>query len=199
MEEIWKDIKGWEGLYQVSNLGRVRGLPIETRFGDRIKKYTLRYLTPKISKRGYFIVGLTRKHKTYTKNIHRLIAEAFIPNPNRCPCIDHIDTNPLNNSLNNLRWCSYKENSNNPLTIKHQSEATKLRWLNGGFDNRNNLHYQKVAQFTKGGELVKVWESIIEASKALNIDNSSITCVCKGRNKKRHTAGGYVWKYVGGY
>lgn len=199
MMEIWKDIKGWEGLYQVSNLGRVRALPIVTRFGNRIKKYPLRYLTPKVSKRGYMIVGLSKKHKTYTKNIHRLIAEAFIPNPNNYPCIDHIDTNPLNNSMDNLRWCTYKGNSSNPLTKKHQSEATRLKWRNGCFDARNNQHYQKVAQLSKNNEVIKVWDSIIEASAELGIDGSSITCVCKKRNPKRHTAGGYKWEYIGEY
>lgn len=198
-KEIWEDVVGWEGVYQVSNLGRVRALPIETKFGNRTKKYPLRYLKSHISKRGYLVVALSKKHKSYTKNIHRLVAEAFIPNPNKYPCIDHIDTNPLNNSLDNLRWCTYKGNSANPLTRKHQSEATLKLWEEGVFADRDNIHYRKVGQYTKSGELIKIWDSIVEASFSLGIDSSSITCVCNGRNPKRHTAGGFIWKHIGGH
>ena len=107
-KEIWKDVIGWEGLYQVSNLGRVRGLPKVTKFGDRIKKFPIRYLKPSVYKRGYYIVGLSDRERTSTKNIHRLVAEAFIPNPYNLPCIDHIYTNTLNNDIKNLRWCTHK-------------------------------------------------------------------------------------------
>jgi hypothetical protein len=210
-KEIWKDVSGYEGLYQVSNLGRVRGLPKVTKFGVRIKKFPLRYLKPAVSKRGYYIVGLSDRERTSTKNIHRLVAEAFIPNPSNLPCIDHIDTNKTNNVVmfnsdgsidfarTNLRWCTHKGNSENPLTRLHQSQATTKLWKDGVFANRNNLHYRKVAQYTKDGDLVKVWDSIIEASVELGIDGSSITCVCKKRNPKRHTAGGYKWEYIGEY
>lgn len=199
MEEVWRDVVGYEGLYQVSNLGRVKGLPVATRFGQRIKKHPERILVPTIGKRGYYVVGLSKEGKTVLKTLHRLIAIAFIPNPKNLPYIDHIDTNRLNNSIDNLRWCTPKENSNNPLSILHQSEASKRKWEDGCFDNRNNLHYIKVAQYRKNGELVKIWDSIIEAAKTLGIDSSSISSICLGTNKNRHTAGGFVWKHYGEY
>lgn len=111
-QEIWKDIPGWEGLYQVSNLARVRSI-------FRYKKI----IKPYIDKWGYFEVNLYRNKKTTHKKLHRLVAEAFIDNPNNKPCVDHIDTNKLNNLPYNLRWCTYKENANNPLSLKHLSES----------------------------------------------------------------------------
>ena len=198
-KEIWKDIVGYEGLYQVSNFGRVKGLPITTCFSSRIKKHKERILTPSIGKRGYYVVVLSKKGKAKTFMLHRIIAKAFIPNEENLPQIDHIDTNKLNNSINNLRWCTAKGNCSNPLTRKHISDATKRNWINGCFLNRNNLHYIKVAQYTKDGNFVKIWNSIIEASNELKIDSSSISAVCRGTNKHRLTAGGYVWKHVGKY
>lgn len=111
-QEIWKDIKGWEGLYQVSNLARVRST-------FRYKKI----IKPYIDKWGYLEVNLYRNNKTTHKKIHRLVAEAFIHNPDNKPCVDHIDTNKLNNLPENLRWCTYRENCNNPLSLKHLSES----------------------------------------------------------------------------
>lgn len=194
-KEIWKDVVGYEGLYQVSNLGNVRGLPIVTNFGERKKKHGLRLLKPAESKRGYYIVTLFKDGKGKTIPIHRLIADTFIPNPENKPCVDHINTNKLDNRVENLRWVTYKENANNVLSLRHQSGAIKKRWRNGGFDDRNNLTYRKVAQFTKDGVFIREYESIVEAARALQIDESSIRKVCAGDNPHRHTAGGYKWEY----
>lgn len=125
MEE-WKDIKGYEGLYQVSNEGRIKALPREivtrNRFGECIKKYDEKILKNGDNNRGYYIVilydGFTRK----PKQVHRLVAEAFIPNPDKKPCVDHINTVKTDNRSCNLRWVSIKENNNNPLTKQHMSE-----------------------------------------------------------------------------
>lgn len=199
MEEVWKDIEGYEGFYQISNLGRVKGLPIVTRFGERIKKHKERFLQPVVSKRGYYVVGLSKNGKSKTYTLHRLLAKAFIPNPENKRAIDHIDTNRLNNSIENLRWCTDKENCNNILTLEKNRSNCKRLWEHGVYDNRNNTHYRKVAQYSKQGEYMKTWDSILEAAKELNIDSSSISAVCRGTNPKRHTAGGFVWKHVDGH
>lgn len=112
LEEVWEDIPGWEGKYQVSNLARVRSI-------FRYRKILSQY----IDKWGYYEVNLYCDNKTTHKKVHRLVAEAFIDNPDNKPCVDHIDTNKLNNLPDNLRWCTYKENANNPLTLKHLSES----------------------------------------------------------------------------
>jgi hypothetical protein len=197
--EEWRDVVGWEGLYQVSNLGRIKGLPKVTSFGCRTKSLSERILRPTISKRGYYVVSLSHCGKTRTLTIHRIIADAFIPNPENKRAIDHIDTNRLNNNLSNLRWCTDRENSNNPITLEKNRCNCKKMWVNGVFDSRNNTHYRKVAQYTRDGVLIKVWDSIKEASNQLGIDSSSISKVCLGVNPNRKTVGGYIWKHIGGH
>ena len=111
MKEIWKNIKGYEGKYQVSNLGNVKSLKTNR---------NLYY-----SKSGnYYRVGLYKEKRTMY-SIHRLVAEHFIPNPENKPCVNHIDTNTFNNNVLNLSWCSYKENNN----WKHHKIKNKVSSL----------------------------------------------------------------------
>ena len=117
--EIWKPIKGFEGLYEVSSLGNVRSVDRYVMCG---KQYCLLKGKPKKpypNSKGYLMVGLYKNSQRTHYLIHRLVAEAFIPNPNNLPCIDHINTIKTDNRVENLRWCSYKENMNNPLTREH--------------------------------------------------------------------------------
>lgn len=132
-DEIWRDVRGYEGFYQVSNKGRVKSL-------DRYAKNhsTLQFRPERILKQNIEKVGrskrcsvvLSKNSKTKVMKVHRLVAEAFIPNPENKPQIDHIDTNMSNNSVENLRWVTAKENMNNPLTRKRHSEVKKghLYW-----------------------------------------------------------------------
>lgn len=101
MKEIWKDIVGYEGLYQVSNLGRVKSL----NYGGKIMGVTT---LPK----GYLKIGLTKNKIRKYYFIHRLVAETFIPNPNNYPCVNHKDCNTSNNCINNLEWITHKDNNN---------------------------------------------------------------------------------------
>lgn len=102
MKEIWKDIKGWKGLYQVSNLGNIRTL--------HYKKPYLRKLSK--SKKGYLRVNLSKDKKYKYYSVHRLVAEAFIPNPDNLPQINHKDEIRTNNRVDNLEWCTSKYNCN---------------------------------------------------------------------------------------
>lgn len=112
-EEIWKDVVGYEGLYQVSNFGRVRS--------KRVNRHEGGVMVTKIKKNGYITIMLNVNHKRISKSVHRMVAEAFIPNPENKPQIDHIDGNPQNNNVTNLRWATAKENMNNPITKQRMS------------------------------------------------------------------------------
>lgn len=117
--EIWKPVKGYEGLYEVSNKGNVRSVDKHLMWGNQ---YCLFKGKPKKSfpnSMGYLRTNLYKNRQRKKYFVHRIVAEAFIPNPNNLPCIDHIDRNYLNNSTDNLRWCTQKENMNNPLTRKY--------------------------------------------------------------------------------
>lgn len=113
MEEFWKDIKGYEGFYQVSNLGRVKSLAkYQKGNGGSIfwRKETI--LKPANSGRGYLMVVLIKNKKRKSYILHRLVADAFIPNPYNLPQVNHKDENKTNNVVSNLEWCDNKYNSN---------------------------------------------------------------------------------------
>lgn len=114
MQEIWKDIEGYEGLYQVSNLGRVKSLDKYINSGIKNNSYVKR--KEKILKlkfnQGYYEVTLTHNHKRRFCKVHRLVAQAFIPNPNNFPQVNHKDENKLNNCVENIEWCDAKYNCN---------------------------------------------------------------------------------------
>ena len=170
MEVIWKDIKGYEGRYQISNLGEVKSVPRLVANKNGYRKVKERILRKKIDTRGYFVVNLCRNglHKMYT--IHRLVAETFMPNPNQLPQVNHKDENKLNNRLDNLEWCTAKYNTN-------YGHATTRRSLS-------------VCQYDLNGCKVGWFYGIREAERITGINNRSIRQVLKGERK---TAGGYYW------
>lgn len=178
MKEIWKDIKSYEGLYQVSNIGRIKSLKRHIKTyngGEYVRKEKIKSIR-KINTGGYSDVLLAKNGKNKTFVIHRLVAEAFIPNPQNLPYINHKDEDKTNNCVENLEWCDPKYNANYGNAIK----------------KRVKKMYVKVEQYSIDGKLIKVWNSIREASEKLKIKNQSITRCCQG---KRKTTGGYIWRY----
>lgn len=164
MKEIWKDCKGYEGKYQVSNLGRVWSIGSQ------------KYLKGSYDKDGYRQAYLTAKNgKSKKEFIHRLVALAFIPNPNNLPQVNHIDENKQNNCVDNLEWVSIKDNANHGTRNKRVSKA-------------NSIPVYCV-------ELDKTFYGAREAERELGINHSSISKACRGIQK---TTGGYHWCYVGG-
>ena len=134
MEE-WKDIKGFEGLYQVSNLGRIKRLPkiiINNGLLNKSKKFVCKEIIIKnaVISKGYLGVTLTKDKKRFSKKVHRLVAEAFIPNPDMKPQINHIDCNKKNNSVDNLEWVTSRENVIHAVKNKlyHPELIAKKRW-----------------------------------------------------------------------
>ncbi len=173
-KEIWKDIKGYEGLYQISNLGRVKSIKRVVARGTNYKPIKERVLKAGNNK-GYAYVILCKYGKKKTVQVHRLVAYAFIPNPNNLPCINHKDENPLNNIVSNLEWCTHSyNNSYNELRVK---AAISKRI--------------PVLQYSKEGVFIREWSYSKEAEKELGISHRTIDACCKGKLK---TSGGYIWK-----
>lgn len=190
MEEIWKDIEGYEGLYQVSNLGRIRGLDrylsVE-RYGKTYNRFQKGSIVKKQkSTCNYNQVQLHKGNEAHTYPVYKLVANAFISNPENKPCVDHINTDRNDDRACNLRWVTYKENANNPLTMK--------KYL--GRDGNPQLDKRKpVSQFTKDGVFIKKWVCARVAAKELGITKSNIQSVAEHR-PHFHTAGGYKWEYA---
>ena len=170
-EEIWRDIVGYEGRYQVSNMGRIRSLPVKAKTG----KYKGGILVLMKDGCGYSCVNLSRK----MYKVHRLVAMAFIPNENNYPCVNHRDENKQNNAVDNLEWCSYKYNSNYGTRNKRISENTHKK--------------RKITQYDLSGNFIKTWDSISEASKHYGVETTTICGCCAGR---QHTSCGFVWRYA---
>lgn len=175
MNEIWKPVVGYEGLYEVSNLGNVRNAK------------TLHILSPQKRQHGYLGVPLYGKggHKTRgckTFSIHRLVAEAFLDNPQKYPEVNHLDEDKTNNRADNLEWCDKKHNSN-----------YGTRGLRISSANTNGKKSKPVSQFTADGEHIATYPSFHEAERVTGIDVSNINWAV------RHGSGysnGYVWKYA---
>ena len=153
-EEIWKPIKNYENLYEISNFGVIR------------KVKTKRPLKVFYRTNGYYTTSLCKDYKVTMVYLHRLIAETFIPNPDNLPCVNHIDGNKTNNDLNNLEWCSLLDN------IRHAYKNSLME---------NN---RKVAQYDINGNYIKTYNSTNEASKETNISQSSISMCALGKYKQ---------------
>lgn len=146
---VWKSIRGFEGYYEVSNFGEVKALERLV-----INNGSPQHKHERILKAGgtgkYKTVALCKDGKVYPKLVHRLVAEAFIPNPDNKPNVDHIDTNPLNNNVENLRWVTQSENSLNPLTRKHLSDSKKGHEYWGVGSNLSEETRQKIRESRLG-------------------------------------------------
>lgn len=195
MLEIWRDIKDYEGLYQVSNLGRVKSLERYTKRKNGM--YHIRECILKLCNNGlgYKVVNLRKNNKYQMYTVHRLVAEAFIPNPENKPCIDHINTIRDDNRVDNLRWVTYSENNLNIITRKHMSES--LKGENAPLFNKTGKEHpssKPVLQYDLDGNFIKEWECTMEIQRELGISNTHISACCLHK-PHCNTAGGYIWKY----
>ena len=175
MEEIWSDIPGYEGMYQISNHGRVKSLERYDTIGRRLKE---KYLSNILGKNGYYYTTLTVNSVYKHPYIHRLVAEAFIPNPEGKPCIDHIDGDTTNNDISNLRWCTHQENCSYPLTCSRKVESHPT--------------IGKVYQYDSDMTLVGEYDGICAAARATGLAKTHISANCHGKAK---TCGGYLFSF----
>lgn len=165
VDELWKDIFGYENIYQISSYGNVRKIIN--------KNNDIQYQMLKPLKRTHYLsVHLYKNHIRKVFDIHRLVAKAFIPNPENKPCVNHKDCNKLNNNVNNLEWVTLKENSQHSV----KNKRVKLR---------------PIIQYTKQGVKIKEWKSIKEAGEIYGYANNICHC-CLNKQK---TAYGYIWRY----
>ena len=178
MKKEWKEIKGYEGKYIVSNYGEVISLPRLKQNNSKKQYVEPKELSKNVSStNGYVYVLLCNKGKCKNVRLHKLVAEAFIPNPYNLPQINHKDGNKQNNKVDNLKWCTCQEN------IRHA-------YNNGLASNKNKIKIQKC---DLNGICIEEFNSILEASLKTKVSIGSISlCI----NNKRKTAGKYIWKKV---
>lgn len=189
--EIWKDIEGYEGLYQVSNYGQVKSLAKTIiRKNNTKQTFSERILKPFKDTKGYMNVKLFK-----TCKIHRLVALAFIPNDNPTDKnqINHLDENKENNHVSNLCWCSCIENINYGTRNERASKKNKgQKRTNEVKQKISKAKFIPIIQYTLDNEFVKEWDSAKSASEELNVYATSITACCKNKLKSAY---GFIWRY----
>lgn len=190
--EIWKDVKGYEGIYQVSNLGNIKRLERISNFKsvNQHKEYkTTRKIKERLKKQtinqcGYYQTTLYKDSNRKNVLVHRLVAQAFIPNPENKPTVNHIDGNRTNNNINNLEWATYPEQQ---LHVNHILGKKSI--ISKQCREKRAEQLRKKVKRSDG----KIYKSIREASKDSNVHSGNIVRCCKGILNK---TGGYSWEYV---
>ena len=188
MQEIWKDIEGYEGCYQVSNLGRLKSLERTVKGnngGVYVKKEKI--LTPTINSSGYYHTCLRKDGRSVAVYIHRIVAQAFLPNPDNLPLINHKDEDKTNNRVENLEWCSAKYNTNYGSANDRRCESLKKR------NNNYNIGIPKVRRKVLCLETGIIYNSLKSVNTQLGLHHHRISQCCKGI---RNTCGGYHWRFI---
>lgn len=206
MKEVWKDIVGYEGKYQISNYGNVKSLNYKNS-GEKRKLKLIK------DKNGYLTISLRKNGKLKICKAHRLVAQAFIPNPGNYPIINHKDENPSNNYVDNLEWCTYKYNNNygtrlekfaNSIKGRHHTEEAKEKISDSKKGNKNPMYGIKGAESpsSKKVECIttgQIFDCISDASIETGASRVNISKCCKGKQKScgKHpiTYEKLVWRY----
>lgn len=168
LKEVWSNVKGYEGLYLISTYGRAISAP---RNGTKKEWH---FMSPHYTRGGYIQYELSKNNKVKAYKAHRMVADAFLLNPENKREVNHIDGDKHNNRLDNLEWATTKENQ-----------------LHAAYVLGKGL--KAVKQISKEGKLIRVWQSIKEASETLGIQAPDISSASNGTRK---SAGGYIWQPV---
>ena len=196
-KEIWKPVVGYEGLYEVSNFGNVKSL------GFRNQKFS-RNLTQKTNNKGYKVVALSEKMKTKLVLVHRLVAMAFIDNPNDYPIVNHKDENPQNNHADNLEWCTYSYNTTYSMNIHPERRKNNVDNIRK-YSPRNkkgvpHKYNNQVAIIVEDNNVIKIYENAATAAKELEIQTCNVLEVCKANKKrqigKKRKTGGHIFEFI---
>lgn len=172
-QEEWKPIEGYEGLYEISNYGRVKSFHY-----CKKQKSNYRILVPVKQKTGYFTVNLYKNRKAKVSFVHRLVAQTFVPNPENLNVVNHKDENMENNYFENLEWCTHKYNLSYGTTRKRIADKNS----------------KPILQFDTSGNFIKEWPSMSRAAESFGYvpAKSHIIDCLKGRHATAH---GFIWKY----
>lgn len=196
---IWKDILGYEGYYQISENGTIKSLERVVKHGNSVRHEKEKIKKHTINNHGYPVVSLCKNGVTKHFAVHRLLAIAFIPNPDNKPFVDHINTYRTDFRLENLRWVTAKENANNPITLEKcktnlyiPEVAKKMIKTKKNSNKEYHGKPKKVYQFNLHGSLIGSYSSLQEAFEITGVNPVSISRVCK---RSMTTAGGFVWSF----
>lgn len=182
MTEIWKDVVGFEGFYQVSNLGRVKSIG---RYDSRGRFWGEQLKKTKPNNRGYIQISFHKHGKEYYKLLHRVVAEAFIPNSDNLPQVNHIDEDKNNNAVENLEWCTNLYN-------RHYGDGYQRSVQNHDYESMGKRQRKAVASLDENGNILDVYDWGKEAADKIGTTSSAIQKACReGRRAK-----GLRWKYL---
>ena len=210
MEEIWKPVVGFENRYQISTYGNLKSNDYLIHYKNGKTEFRKGRIRKANIINGYRCFLLVKKTgcKRVSMRASRMVAMAFIPNPENKPCVDHIDTNTFNDSVENLRWATHSENNRNPITMTKyrkpgdysHSEETKIKIGLASLGRRMKpetieklrSYSKKVVMFSKEGHYIRTFPGVHFAKQETGAQQSHISSCCKGSRK---SAGGYMWRY----